>query len=87
MATNPLREALETVRHYAPQVPEKQQVIDLLTKMLPTADVDVFLCRDCGEEFYLTAGQRGFFEAKRLSIPSRCVDCRRRRKELYGGGR
>lgn len=44
-------------------------------------------CRDCGQQFIWTAGEQEFYAQKGLSAPSRCKDCRAKKKaERAGGG-
>ncbi|MEO7190065.1 MAG: zinc-ribbon domain containing protein [Vicinamibacterales bacterium] len=38
------------------------------------------LCLDCTTPFTVTEGEAAFFEAKQLSLPRRCPDCRRARR-------
>jgi hypothetical protein len=42
---------------------------------------DTHVCRDCHQPFVLAATEIEFFMARKLVLPSRCVDCRRLRKE------
>jgi len=43
-------------------------------------------CRECGAEFVFSAGEQAFYAEKGLvNEPTRCRDCRRRRKERDGG--
>ena len=37
-------------------------------------------CRDCGQEFVFTAGERAFYEERGYSQPQRCASCRAERK-------
>lgn len=37
-------------------------------------------CRDCGQSFVWTAGEQEFYQTKGLSAPTRCRDCRAKRK-------
>ena len=40
------------------------------------------VCRDCGEEFVLTVGDQEFYQEKGFTNePTRCIDCRRIKKE------
>lgn len=41
----------------------------------------VLSCIDCGETFIFTAGEQLFFASKGLSIPKRCPQCRKRRRD------
>jgi CxxC-x17-CxxC domain-containing protein len=53
-------------------------------------------CRDCGQEFTVTAGEQAFFQERGFSQPQRCPACRAARKaqrsndgyegSSYGGG-
>ncbi|MBI4032614.1 zinc-ribbon domain containing protein [Candidatus Berkelbacteria bacterium] len=44
-------------------------------------------CRDCGQQFVWTAGEQEFYAQKGLSAPSRCKECRAKKKaERAGGG-
>ena len=44
-------------------------------------------CRDCGQAFTFTSGERDFYQSRGFSEPSRCPDCRAQRKaERDGGG-
>ena len=38
-------------------------------------------CIDCGANFTITDGEKTFFESKGFTMPKRCVDCRRKKKE------
>lgn len=45
-------------------------------------------CKDCGEEFTITADEKKWFEGKGFKLPERCGGCRKRRKdEKSHGGR
>jgi hypothetical protein len=39
-------------------------------------------CRDCGQLFEVTASNRAFFKRKGLSLPQRCVSCRRQKRAV-----
>ncbi len=42
----------------------------------------VLLCKDCGQEFVYTAEEQKFFASKGITgKPSRCLNCRKKRKE------
>jgi CxxC-x17-CxxC domain-containing protein len=44
-------------------------------------------CRDCGQAFTFTSGEQAFYASRGFSEPTRCPDCRARRKaERDGGG-
>jgi len=38
-------------------------------------------CADCGQPFWLAAGERAFFERHSLPWPKRCAGCRERKKQ------
>lgn len=40
-------------------------------------------CRDCGGEFTFTSGEQEFFAQKGFEAPSRCPDCRKKKKSLH----
>lgn len=40
----------------------------------------ILKCKDCGEEFTITVGEKEFYESKGLFLPVRCSFCRRYRK-------
>ena len=40
----------------------------------------VLKCKDCGNDFTLTAGEQGFYASKGFNEPQRCLDCREARK-------
>lgn len=41
------------------------------------------VCRDCGEEFIFSAGEQEFFQQKGFQHPpSRCPECRSRRRGM-----
>lgn len=42
-------------------------------------------CRDCGEEFVFTAGNKSSTRQRGWNEPTRCKDCRGRRKAERGG--
>ncbi|MCA9388876.1 zinc-ribbon domain containing protein [Candidatus Berkelbacteria bacterium] len=43
-------------------------------------------CRDCQQEFVWTKGEQDFYAEKGLSAPSRCRDCRTKRKQMRDQG-
>ncbi len=44
-------------------------------------------CRDCGQTFVFTAGEQEFYQEKGfVNAPSRCPDCRQKRKQATGEG-
>lgn len=46
----------------------------------------VLKCKECGADFVFTAGEQSFYAEKGLvNEPSRCRDCRQRRKEERRG--
>lgn len=44
-------------------------------------------CRDCSQNFVWSAGEQEFYASKNLSSPTRCKDCRRKRREDRRFGR
>ena len=40
----------------------------------------IIKCRDCGNEFTVTASEQKWFELKQLALPKRCKHCRSKRK-------
>lgn len=38
------------------------------------------VCRDCGNEFVITASEQNFYESRELALPKRCESCRKARK-------
>jgi len=56
----------------------------------------ILTCNDCSSTFTFTEGEQDFFKDKGFNPPTRCPDCRRRRKaektnrtsdESYSGSR
>lgn len=45
------------------------------------------ICKCCGKEFELTAGEIQFYELKNLSLPKRCKECRALHKKNVEGHR
>jgi len=44
-------------------------------------------CRECGQSFEFTAGEREFYQLKGLlNEPGRCPSCRQRRRASMSGG-
>ena len=41
------------------------------------------ICKDCGKDFALSVGEQKFYEEKGLSHPTRCKDCRLKRKTSF----
>lgn len=39
------------------------------------------VCKDCGEEFTITNGEKQWYESKGLCLPVRCHECRNKRKQ------
>jgi CxxC-x17-CxxC domain-containing protein len=47
----------------------------------------VLICRECGKEFIFTAGEQAFYAEKGfMNEPTRCKECRAKRKPQLGGG-
>ena len=47
----------------------------------------VLVCRDCGREFVFTAGEQEFYAEKGFqNDPTRCKECRAKRKAERGDG-
>ena len=38
-------------------------------------------CKDCGKEFTFTEGEQKFYEEKSFTNPTRCLECRKARKQ------
>ena len=47
----------------------------------PTFSDVSLTCCDCKETFSFSAGEQAFYHSKALSIPHRCPNCRRRRRD------
>jgi len=56
----------------------------------------ILTCSDCSNSYTFTEGEQTFFKDKGFNPPTRCPDCRRRRKaekmmrtggDSFGGGR
>jgi len=43
------------------------------------------VCKDCAKEFIFTAGEQEFFVAKKFHTPTRCKECRTKRKNTKTG--
>lgn len=43
-------------------------------------DDKIIKCKDCGNDFTLTANEQEFFAKKGFEEPKRCLDCRRKNK-------
>lgn len=41
---------------------------------------EIFICKDCGNSFRLDQQEQEWFIKRNLSIPCRCIKCRRSRK-------
>ncbi len=47
----------------------------------------ILICKDCGQEFVFTAGEQEFYAEKGFrNDPTRCKDCRARRKTQRNEG-
>lgn len=42
--------------------------------------VATYKCRECGKSFYITAGEKSFYEEHNLNLPHRCYVCRKKNK-------
>ena len=40
-----------------------------------------YTCKQCGKEFTLTDSEISFYESKKLSLPKRCEECRKKNKQ------
>jgi CxxC-x17-CxxC domain-containing protein len=48
----------------------------------------ILQCKDCGREFIFTAGEQEFYAEKGFqNVPTRCKDCRTKRKAASQEGR
>lgn len=41
----------------------------------------VLYCCDCGMSFVFTSGEQAYYQSKQLSVPKRCPECRKKRRE------
>jgi hypothetical protein len=41
---------------------------------------EILQCKDCGAQFTWTVGEQRFFAIKGFTPPTRCKDCRERKK-------
>jgi hypothetical protein len=41
-----------------------------------------FIYKDCGQPFVMDKGEIEFFESNRLEQPKRCLECRKKRREV-----
>ena len=39
------------------------------------------ICKECGKEFSIIKQEEVFYEKKKLPLPVKCLDCRRKRRE------
>ncbi len=47
----------------------------------------IVTCIDCGQQFVITSGERQFYLENLLKEPTRCFDCRQKRRlERMGKG-
>lgn len=44
-------------------------------------DDQKLICKDCGKEFIFTAGEQQFFSSRGFNPPTRCNDCRKKKKQ------
>lgn len=44
----------------------------------------IIKCYDCGAGFILTYGERQFYFDRKLNLPKRCPECRRKRRQGRG---
>lgn len=44
----------------------------------------IIRCGDCGAGFILTYGERQFYFDRKLNLPKRCPECRRKRRQGRG---
>ena len=44
-------------------------------------DDQIVKCLDCGSGFVLTSKERQWWKARKLNLPKRCPECRRRRRQ------
>lgn len=42
------------------------------------------ICKDCKKKFYISLNDVQFYERKGMSLPKRCLDCRKKRRETKG---
>ncbi|HUW45610.1 MAG TPA: zinc-ribbon domain containing protein [Dehalococcoidia bacterium] len=47
-------------------------------------DDQIIKCCDCGAGFILTVGERQFYSDRKLNLPKRCSECRRKRRQGKG---
>jgi hypothetical protein len=46
----------------------------------------LLVCKDCGNDFTFTAGERRFFTERSLTLPKRCPACRAYRRQEREAG-
>ena len=54
----------------------------MLPEGLPTDQI--FVCRDCKEDFVFSSGEQRFYSEKSLELPKRCPACREKRRRGQG---
>jgi DNA replicative helicase MCM subunit Mcm2 (Cdc46/Mcm family) len=47
---------------------------------MPEFKDETIICKDCGQEFTFTAGEKRFYWSKGLARPKRCKECRLRKQ-------
>jgi len=58
----------------------KGQMMEGMTNTSKLQD-KLLLCLECGADFTFTVGEQLYFLSKGLSIPKRCPQCRKRRRD------
>jgi len=46
-------------------------------------DDQKLVCRDCRKEFVFTAGEQQFFSSRGFNPPTRCQECRKKKKQGF----
>lgn len=60
---------------------EKRKAAELVRKARNTIVVISRVCKECGKDFDITAGEEEWFENHNMKLPTRCPECRKNRRK------
>src|SRR5215813_9325823 len=70
-----------------PQNRSRSYPVGRCTGAMASTEDKSITCVDCGEEFLFTAGEQAFYRERGLTNePTRCKNCREKRKATRGSG-
>lgn len=71
----------KTTKYYADGFRRAIFMLKILKGELEMTEKNI--CKECGEEFLISEGEKLFYDERELAYPKRCKSCRQAKKEKY----